>query len=136
MSNSHDLIFQSNLEGNKYDVTPDKNMRNTTVKDEKDRQNWLKNYKQNVYEKMKAFPEKIANGESIAIIQFQYDYLCNMDCEHCCIDKFYVPRDWEKASGRRKFEMEDVSGEMLTKVKRNNKIMIEFKGSSTISRTD
>ena len=108
MSNSHDLIFQSNLEGNKYDATPDKNMRNTTVKDEKDRQNWLKNYKPHVYEKMKAFPQKIENGESIAIIQFQYDYLCNMDCEHCCIDKFYVPRGWEKASGRRKFEMEDV----------------------------
>ena len=30
----------------------------------------------------------------------------------------------------------DMSGEMLTKVKRNNKIMIEFKGSSKISRTD
>ena len=30
----------------------------------------------------------------------------------------------------------DMSGEMLTKVKRNNKIMIEFKGSATISRTD
>jgi MoaA/NifB/PqqE/SkfB family radical SAM enzyme len=108
MSNSHDLIFQNNLEGNKYDVTPDKNMRNTTVKDEKDRQNWLKNYKPAVYEKMQAFPEKIANGESIAIVQFQYDYLCNMDCEHCCIDKFYVPRDWEKASGRRVMQMEDV----------------------------
>ena len=37
MSNSHDLIFQNNMEGNKYDVTPDKNMRNTTVKDEEDR---------------------------------------------------------------------------------------------------
>jgi len=30
----------------------------------------------------------------------------------------------------------DMSGEMLAKVKRNNKIMVEFKGSSTISRTD
>ena len=30
----------------------------------------------------------------------------------------------------------DMSGEMLTKVKRNNKIMIEFKGSATISRAD
>tara|TARA_B100000941_G_C28207314_1_gene399913 strand:- start:6 stop:638 length:633 start_codon:yes stop_codon:yes gene_type:complete len=30
----------------------------------------------------------------------------------------------------------DMSGELLTKVKRNNKIMVEFKGSSTISRTD
>ena len=33
-------------------------------------------------------------------------------------------------------EEKDMSGELLTKVKRNNKIMIEFKGSSTISRTD
>ena len=30
----------------------------------------------------------------------------------------------------------DMSGEMLTKVKRNNKIMVEFKGSATISRAD
>ena len=30
----------------------------------------------------------------------------------------------------------DMSGEILTKVKRNNKIMVEFKGSSTISRAD
>ena len=33
-------------------------------------------------------------------------------------------------------EEKDMSGELLTKVKRNNKIMIEFKGSATISRTD
>ncbi len=33
-------------------------------------------------------------------------------------------------------EKKDMSDELLTKVKRNNKIMVEFKGSSTISRTD
>ena len=33
-------------------------------------------------------------------------------------------------------EEKDMTGELLTKVKRNNKIMIEFKGSATISRTD
>ena len=33
-------------------------------------------------------------------------------------------------------EEKDMSGELLSKVKRNNKIMIEFKGTSTISRTD
>ena len=33
-------------------------------------------------------------------------------------------------------EDKDMSGELLTKVKRNNKIMVEFKGLSTISRTD
>ena len=33
-------------------------------------------------------------------------------------------------------ENKDMSGELLTKVKRNNKIMIEFKGNSAITRTD
>ena len=33
-------------------------------------------------------------------------------------------------------ENKDMSGELLSKVKRNNKIMIEFKGAATISRTD
>ena len=33
-------------------------------------------------------------------------------------------------------ENKDMSGELLSKVKRQNKIMIEFKGLSTISRTD
>ena len=33
-------------------------------------------------------------------------------------------------------ENKDMSGELLTKVKRNNKIMIEFKGNSAITRSD
>ena len=33
-------------------------------------------------------------------------------------------------------EEKNMSGELLTKVKRNNKIVVEFKGTSTISRTD
>ena len=33
-------------------------------------------------------------------------------------------------------EEKDMSKELLTKVKRNNKIVVEFKGTSTISRTD
>ncbi len=33
-------------------------------------------------------------------------------------------------------EEKDMSGELLSKVKRNNKIMIEFKGTSVITRTD
>ena len=132
MANSHDTIFQTPLEGNDKDhklpwsekelrklienksekelkeIAEGKVMQHTTVRDENLRQNWLKNHKPRVYEKMMNYPQKIASGESIAIIQFQYDYLCNFDCEHCCIDKFYVPKSWEAASGRRKFELEDV----------------------------
>lgn len=33
-------------------------------------------------------------------------------------------------------ENRDMSGELLSKVKRNNKIVVEFKGAATISRTD
>ena len=33
-------------------------------------------------------------------------------------------------------DKKDMSGELLSKVKRQNKIMVEFKGSATISRTD
>ena len=33
-------------------------------------------------------------------------------------------------------EEKNMSGQILTKVKRQNKIMIEFRGSSTVSRTD
>ena len=43
-------------------------------------------------------------------------------------DGFINPTAWK--------DQKDMSGELLTKVERNNKIMIEFKGSSTISRAD
>ncbi len=43
-------------------------------------------------------------------------------------DGFLSSEAWKKEK--------DMSGELLTKVQRNNKIMVEFKGSSTISRTD
>tara|TARA_Y100000310_G_scaffold195674_1_gene195672 strand:- start:613 stop:1968 length:1356 start_codon:yes stop_codon:yes gene_type:complete len=130
MANSNDTLFHTPLEGNKYDPAPglsneeiqrraqairdgkEVDLTNTKVdfdgEEVKARQNWLKSHKPAVYEKMMKFPEKLARGESIAILQFQYDYLCNFDCEHCCIDKFYVPKSWEAASGRRKFELEDV----------------------------
>ena len=110
MANSHDLMFRGVLEGNKFDQAPvlsdeeitkraqaireGKVLQNTQVGFEGDavdaRQNWLQQHKPRVYEKMMQYPEKLARGEGIPIIQFQYDYLCNFDCEHCCIDKFYV----------------------------------------------
>ena len=43
-------------------------------------------------------------------------------------DGFISPTAWN--------EEKDMSGELLSKVKRNNKIVVEFKGTSTISRTD
>src|SRR3989339_1312616 len=47
----------------------------------------LQNEKPLVYEKIMKFDEKVKKGESIAILQFQYDYRCNFKCQHCCISK-------------------------------------------------
>lgn len=55
-----------------------------------------------VYEKIMKFEEKIKRGESIAILQFQYDYTCNFHCEHCCITKL------RRKGGERHFTPEDV----------------------------
>lgn len=68
---------------------------------EQEKRNKLKREKPYVYEKIMKFDEKIKKGESIAILQFQYDYTCNFACEHCCItklrgknpDRFFTPAD-------------------------------------------
>lgn len=50
-----------------------------------EKRNLLKKEKPYVYEKVMKFEEKVKNGESIAILQFQYDYRCNFLCQHCDI---------------------------------------------------
>ncbi|MEK7072364.1 MAG: radical SAM protein [Patescibacteria group bacterium] len=55
--------------------------------------NKLKEEKPLVYKKIMKFNEKIKRGESIAIIQFQYNYTCNFACEHCSIKKFQGRND-------------------------------------------
>lgn len=62
----------------------------------------LKTYKPRVYEKIQKFDEKLKKGESIAIIQFQYDYTCNFHCHHCCITRLRRP------AGTRCFTIPDV----------------------------
>ncbi len=70
--------------------------------EENSKRNWLKEHKPRVYEKVTRFQEKAARGESIAIVQFQYDYRCNFRCEHCSVKRFQGPK-----SGRF-FTLEDV----------------------------
>ncbi|MBN1104991.1 MAG: radical SAM protein [Deltaproteobacteria bacterium] len=55
---------------------------------EVERRNLLKQEKPYVYDKILKFDEKVARGESIAIIQFQYDYTCNFRCKHCSVKGF------------------------------------------------
>lgn len=55
---------------------------------EAEKRSQLKKEKPYVYEKIMKFDEKVKKGESIAIIQFQYDYTCNFTCEHCSVKGF------------------------------------------------
>lgn len=48
----------------------------------------LKKEKPYVYEKIMKYDVKVERGESIAILQFQYDYTCNFKCQHCSVKKF------------------------------------------------
>jgi MoaA/NifB/PqqE/SkfB family radical SAM enzyme len=54
---------------------------------EVNKRNILKKEKPYVYEKIMQYDEKIKKGESIAILQFQYDYACNFSCQHCDITR-------------------------------------------------
>jgi MoaA/NifB/PqqE/SkfB family radical SAM enzyme len=72
------------------------------LEEEKQRRGKLKSEKPYVYEKVMRFEEKLSKGESIAIIQFQYNYSCNFNCVHCSVKKF------QGKSDRRSFTMEDV----------------------------
>jgi MoaA/NifB/PqqE/SkfB family radical SAM enzyme len=70
--------------------------------EETGKRNKLKNEKPYVYEKIMKYDEKVKRGESIAILQFQYDYTCNFRCEHCCITKL------RRKAGDRRFTINDV----------------------------
>ena len=64
----------------------------TTIKPvENQRRNKLKEEKPLVYEKIMKFEEKVARGESIAIIRVEHSYICNFNCEHCCITELRQP---------------------------------------------
>lgn len=66
-----------------------------TVQEQKNREA-LRLSKPKVYDKVIRYEERFSNNESIAVIQIQYDYLCNFTCEHCSISTFQ-----RKTSGRK-----------------------------------
>ena len=70
--------------------------------DENAKRNKLKKEKPYVYEKIMKYDEKVKRGESIAIIQFQYDYTCNFRCQHCDI------RGFQGKKNQRAFTPKDV----------------------------
>lgn len=69
---------------------------------EQTNRNYLKEKKPYVYEKIQKFDEKIKRGESIGIIQMQYNYQCNLHCEHCAIKRL------QGVKSERKMTVEDV----------------------------
>ena len=72
------------------------------------KRNSLKKEKPYVYEKIMRYDEKVKNGESIAIIQFQYDYRCNFSCVHCSVKRFQVKKKDRANDTRRFFTISDV----------------------------
>jgi MoaA/NifB/PqqE/SkfB family radical SAM enzyme len=73
----------------------------TLKADEAAKRSLLKAEKPRVYEKIMQFDARVERGESIAILQFQYDYACNFRCQHCDITTL---RDKK----RRAFTVDDV----------------------------
>ncbi len=79
-------------------------MEGVDLKKEKENINrdMLKREKPYVYQKIMKFEQALKNGESIAIIQFQYNYKCNFTCVHCSVKRF------QGNNGRRSFTLADV----------------------------
>lgn len=65
-----------------------------------------------VYEKCLKFNDKLKRGESIAIIQFQYSYLCNMACKHCSIKRFQNRPDQERFTPEKTKELAKQADEL------------------------
>lgn len=59
---------------------------------EQERRDAMRRAKPRVFEKISQYAEKISRNESIAILQFQYDYMCNFRCEHCSVKRFQGKR--------------------------------------------
>jgi MoaA/NifB/PqqE/SkfB family radical SAM enzyme len=79
-------------------------MQTVNSRDEASKRNLLRREKPYVYEKIMKFDEKVRRGESIAIIQMQYNYACNMVCRHCSIKGIQE----QKNENRRKMTPEAV----------------------------
>jgi len=70
---------------------------------EMEKREQLRKNKPAVYDKVMHYDEKLARGESIAIIQLQYDYVCNFYCDHCSVSGFRSREERE-----RHFTVDDV----------------------------
>ena len=70
--------------------------------EENSKRSMLKLSKPYAYEKIMKYDEKVRKGESIAILQFQYDYACNFRCKHCSVKRFQGEKE------DRYFKLDDI----------------------------
>ncbi len=81
--------------------------------EELSRRDQLRSEKPYVYKKIVKFEEKFKRGESIAIIQFQYNYNCNFRCRHCSVKGFQgkkAARSFTIADVKKLFAQADALG--------------------------
>jgi MoaA/NifB/PqqE/SkfB family radical SAM enzyme len=106
-------------------------MKTVNSKDEASKRSLLSKEKPYVYEKILKFDEKARRGESIAIIQLQYNYACNITCLHCSIKGLQE----QKNGNRRKMTPEDVK-ELARQADEMGLARFEFNGGEPFVNKD
>jgi MoaA/NifB/PqqE/SkfB family radical SAM enzyme len=106
-------------------------MKTVNSKDEASKRSLLAKEKPYVYEKILKFDEKARRGESIAIIQLQYNYACNITCRHCSIKGLQK----QKNGNRRKMTPEAVK-ELARQADEMGFARFEFNGGEPFVNKD
>ena len=106
-------------------------MQTVNSKDEAGKRNLLQKEKPYVYEKIMKFDEKVRRGESIAIIQLQYNYACNMVCRHCSIKGLQ-----EQRNGHRRKMSPEALRELARQADEMGLARFEINGGEPFVNTD
>jgi len=106
-------------------------MKTVNSKDEASKRSLLSKEKPYVYKKILKFDEKARRGESIAIIQLQYNYACNITCLHCSIKGLQE----QKNGNRRKMTPEAVK-ELARQADEMGLARFEFNGGEPFVNKD
>jgi len=68
---------------------------NLTKREIKNRQ-MIEFKKPQVWDKIQQIPQRVKDGKSIALMQLQYNYICNEKCSHCAVEKFKLNMNGKK----------------------------------------
>ena len=106
-------------------------MQTVNSKDEETKRSLLRKEKPDVYEKILRFDEKVRCGESIAIIQLQYNYACNMTCLHCSIKGLQ-----QQGNGKRRKMTPEAVKELARQADEMGLARFEINGGEPFVNTD